>query len=59
MIILVKGEEIKTSIFQKKGNGSGGKTVCPRRLSFSPFVVLMSILIPERVFFLSETPCTY
>ena len=28
--------------FSKKGNGSGGRTVCPRGLSFSQFVVLMS-----------------
>ena len=28
--------------FSKNGNGFGGRTVCPRGLSFSEFIVLMS-----------------
>ena len=38
----------KTEDFPKNGNGSGGRTVCPRGLSFSQFVVLMSTINAEK-----------
>ena len=34
--------------FSKNGNGSGGRTVCPRGLSFSEFIVLMSTINCEK-----------
>ena len=34
-----KGWGIKNEDFQKNGNGSGGKTVCPIGASFSQFIV--------------------
>ena len=40
-VTLVKGEGKKRG-FSKNGNGSGGRTVCPSRLSFSQFIVHMS-----------------
>ena len=34
--------------FSKNGNGPGGRTVCPRGLSFSEFIVLMSTINSEK-----------
>ena len=34
--------------FSKNGNGSGGRTVCPRGVSFSEFIVLMSTINCEK-----------
>ena len=43
----IKGEQ-KNPVFPKNGFGSGGRTVCPERLSFSQFVVLMRTTICEK-----------
>ena len=43
----IKGEEKKT-VLPKNGFGSGGRTLCPERLSFSQFVVLMRTTICEK-----------
>ena len=53
-IILVKGYPKKPS-FLKNCDGSGGRTVCPRRLSFSQFVVLMSMINCEKDNLLGQT----
>ena len=34
--------------FSENGNGSGGRTICPRGLSFSQFVILMSTINAEK-----------
>ena len=51
---LVKGGAKKTS-FSKNCDGSRGRTVCPRRLSFSQFVVLMSMTNCEKDSLLGQT----
>ena len=50
----IKGLSKKTS-FLKNCDGSGGRTVCPRRLSFSQFVVLMSMTNCEKDSLLGQT----
>ena len=45
----------KKSSFLKNCDGSGGRTVCPRRLSFSQFVVLMSMTNCEKDSLLGQT----
>ena len=50
----IKGLSKKTS-FLKNCDGSGGRTVCPRRLSFSQFVVLMSMINCEKDNLLGQT----
>ena len=50
----IKGETKKNSP-AKISRNSGGRTVCPRRLSFSPFVVLMSTTNGEKDNLLGQT----
>ena len=53
--IVYKGWVEKNPPFWKNCHGSGGRTVCPRRLSFSPFVVLMSKTNGEKDSLLGQT----
>ena len=50
----IKGETKKNSP-AKISRNSGGRTVCPRRLSFSPFVVIMSTTNGEKDSLLDQT----
>ena len=54
----IKGDWVsqkKNPIFLKKIIGSGGRTVCSRRLSFCQFVVLMSMTNCEKDSLLGQT----
>ena len=54
-IYLITKELSKKTSFLTNCDGSGGRMVCPRRLSFSQFVVLMSMTNCEKDSLLGQT----